>query len=129
MCSCSAVEHAAHLRLSHDLDLPHLSKLVNALAQAVEDFVTGLDKKFFRPLQKESYMCSARACDGARDQATLQQQCAAMHRPETPALIVVGPHGSCNSDGDNAIVKYSNMYVIWRMGVQVPRVPAACCGG
>jgi Eukaryotic protein of unknown function (DUF842) len=55
-----------------------MSKLGNALTQAVEEFVTGLDRKFFRPLQKESYLCSARACDGARDQTTLQQQCASI---------------------------------------------------
>jgi Eukaryotic protein of unknown function (DUF842) len=81
-CTCSLpslhLPPSMHRKCDHHRSwwLLCLTKVASYLTQAVEEFVTGLDKKFFRPLQKESYLCSARACDSARDQATLQQQCA-----------------------------------------------------
>jgi len=41
-------------------------------AQAVQDFVESLDRKHFRPLQKDAYQCCAAACDSSRNQGDLQ---------------------------------------------------------
>ncbi|PRW57344.1 hypothetical protein C2E21_4029 [Chlorella sorokiniana] len=45
----------------------------DGLRKAMEGMVDGLDRSMMRPLQKESYLCMAKCCDSAKDQAELQR--------------------------------------------------------